>query len=453
MLVSVEFADAGTKTGSHRVLVVGGCSDATAPGDIGISLEEAKALLNALQWEYVAAQAAEITEKARRCERCGARLQIKDWSRRRVHTLFGRVFVQAPRLISCCCTGERTRALSPLKGWLARSSQELRYQAARLGSMHSYRQAATTLHELLGVDLSFGFLGVRKAVLQAGSRLDHEPTIAHRPDLPLRAGEPTPALTFAFDGGYARRTRKGPRRNFEILTGACEKNGKIKVFATAFKGQKSLQRRLSRFVRRVGHDTEEPTALMTDGAESLLRLKKLLPVPTRLVLDYFHVAMKVRHADQCIGRIPPYSFSPDGSVFELYDRFNYLRGYLWSGRRAKFKESFDRLLYPLDRVQYELPESAQAASMASGHLCDLEGYLRKNAAGIINYRDWRRAGRRISTSAVEGTVNRLIGRRMCKSQQMCWTNLFVLLIVYCFVERKTIEKCQLVDVSRSCLWQ
>jgi hypothetical protein len=59
--------------------------------------------------------------------------------------------------------------------------------------------------------------------------------------------------------------------------------------------------------------------------------------------------------------------------------------------------------------------------MASGHLCALEGYLRKNEAGIINYREWRDAGRRISTSAVEGTVNRLIGRRMCKSQHMCWT--------------------------------
>jgi hypothetical protein len=421
MLVSVEFADAGTMTGKHSVLVVGGCSDTTAPGDIGISLEEAKTLLSALQCEYVAAQAAEITEAARRCKQCCARLQIKDWSRRSVHTLFGRVFVQAPRLLSCSCTGERTRALSPLKGWLARSSQELRYQAARLGSMCSYRQAATTLHELLGVDLSFGFLGVRKAVLQAGTRLDQEPTIAHRPDLPPRAGDPPPALTFSFDGGYARLTRKGQRRNFEILTGACEKNGKIRVFATAYKGSKSLKRRLSRFVGRVGHATEAPTALMTDGAESLLRLRKLIPVPTRLVLDYFHVAMKVRHADQCIGRIPPYQFSPNGSVFELYDRFNYLRGYLWSGRRDKFKESFNRLLYLLDRVQSELPESMRAASMASGHLCDLEWYLRKNAKGIINYQEWWRSGRRISTSAVEGTVNRLIGRRMCKSQQMCWT--------------------------------
>jgi hypothetical protein len=58
MRVSVEFADAGTMTGKHSVLVVGGCSDITEPGDIGISLEEAKTLLRALQCEYVAAQAA-----------------------------------------------------------------------------------------------------------------------------------------------------------------------------------------------------------------------------------------------------------------------------------------------------------------------------------------------------------------------------------------------------------
>jgi hypothetical protein len=42
MLVSVEFADAGTMTGKHPVLVVGGCNDTTAPGDIGISLEDSE---------------------------------------------------------------------------------------------------------------------------------------------------------------------------------------------------------------------------------------------------------------------------------------------------------------------------------------------------------------------------------------------------------------------------
>ena len=69
-----------------------------------------------------------------------------------------------------------------------------------------------------------------------------------------------------------------------------------------------------------------------------------MPGPIRFVLDYFHVPMKLRHIDQCIGAIPPIVLSPDGSVFELYDRFNYLRGYLWwSGKRAKVEESADPL--------------------------------------------------------------------------------------------------------------
>ena len=37
-------------------------------GDIEMRLEEAKALLMAIQWEFVAAQAAEIVENARTCK-------------------------------------------------------------------------------------------------------------------------------------------------------------------------------------------------------------------------------------------------------------------------------------------------------------------------------------------------------------------------------------------------
>jgi hypothetical protein len=72
------------------------------------------------------------------------------------------------------------------------------------------------------------------------------------------------------------------------------------------------------------------------------------------------------------------------------------------------------------RLERQMPVAAPSPANVSLEEADSRP-LRKNAAGIINYREWRRAGRRISTSAVEGTVNRLTGRRMCKSQQMCWT--------------------------------
>jgi len=66
MLVSVEFADAGTKSGAHRVLIIGRGPESRAAGDVGLSLEEARTLISAIQSEFVSAQAAEIVEARRR---------------------------------------------------------------------------------------------------------------------------------------------------------------------------------------------------------------------------------------------------------------------------------------------------------------------------------------------------------------------------------------------------
>ena len=127
MLVSVEFADAGTKSGAHRVLIIGRGPESRAAGDVGLSLEEARTLISAIQSEFVSAQAAEIVEARRQCS-CGKKLAIKDWKLRRIHTTFGRVYLPSPRVLSCICHSSQRRAISPLKGWLARSTNELRYR-------------------------------------------------------------------------------------------------------------------------------------------------------------------------------------------------------------------------------------------------------------------------------------------------------------------------------------
>ena len=70
MLVTVEFAGAGAKSGQHRVLIIGRNGSAAVHGDIGLSLDDAQTLLGAIQDEFVEAQA-EIVELARTCPRCG----------------------------------------------------------------------------------------------------------------------------------------------------------------------------------------------------------------------------------------------------------------------------------------------------------------------------------------------------------------------------------------------
>lgn len=254
-------------------------------------------------------------ETRRQCPHCPKRLKIKDWKLRRVNTALGKVFLPALRLVTCSCDGINSSAISPLKGWLARSTNELKYFASRMASQFSYRQSAALLHELLGVDLRFSHASVRNATLAAGTRLDHDQALQPFADW-RRPRDGGAEVTLEFDGGYVRTTEKGPRRNFEILTGAGEINGKIWVFASAYKALPAPSLRLAAFVNRLRIPAGTTTALMTDGAASLLRLKAVLPIQTHLVLDYFHVSMKLRHIDQCIGRIPPISLSPDSSIFE-----------------------------------------------------------------------------------------------------------------------------------------
>jgi len=420
MLVTVEFIDASVHTGPHPLVVVGREPNQASPGDIGLTLEEAKHLLNCVQCEFVVAQAEGLVERSRTCARCGRNLPMKDVERRRIHTLFGRIALSATRLKSCTCDGSKPRAIWPLKGWLTRCSNELRYQAARLGSDHSYRKAAALLQELLPVHPLYGHVRVREAVLSVGARLEQEADLPLIKEYrPLDSEEPFASI--AFDGGYVRRTRKGPRRNFEVLAGALQNGHKIKVFATVYPNRATLPERLRRFAATAGLDELKHVDVMTDGAHSLLRLRGLLRFKTRFVLDYFHVAMKLRHMDQCIGRIPPMRLWPEGSLFEHYDRSAYLRAYIWTGRREKIEESIQTLLALLDRVAVVSPDHSPAAGMAAGHVVDLWGHLRANADGVINYQAWKRLGRRISSSGVEGTVNRLIGRRLGKDQQMCWT--------------------------------
>jgi len=71
----------------------------------------------------------------------------------------------------------RLKPISPLKGWLTRSTNELKYLAAKVASQLSCRQAAAILHELLPVDLKFGHVSVRNATLDAGGRSDRDQII------------------------------------------------------------------------------------------------------------------------------------------------------------------------------------------------------------------------------------------------------------------------------------
>src|SRR3954447_665661 len=81
---------------------------------LGLSLEEGKAVLAAVQHHLVTAQVDEHCRSRRRCDRCGAQRPLKDRRPRRLISLFGVVEVRAPRFGPCRCGVACRRSVTPV---------------------------------------------------------------------------------------------------------------------------------------------------------------------------------------------------------------------------------------------------------------------------------------------------------------------------------------------------
>jgi hypothetical protein len=67
MLKTLDFADAGVRTGTHRAFVLQRNAGLTERGDIGLTLAEARQLLECVQNEFVAALAASTMSSRQPC--------------------------------------------------------------------------------------------------------------------------------------------------------------------------------------------------------------------------------------------------------------------------------------------------------------------------------------------------------------------------------------------------
>jgi hypothetical protein len=92
--VMLELVGADGTVGVHEV---GGRAAVAeyAPRMIGLTLEEGKHLLAALQVHLVQAQAEDHSRRRRRCQHCDALRPLKDQRPRRLVSLFGAVEVRA----------------------------------------------------------------------------------------------------------------------------------------------------------------------------------------------------------------------------------------------------------------------------------------------------------------------------------------------------------------------
>ena len=226
--ITVEGTDAFGEVRRHEIRVDKDW-DRLFDGEIGLSVEDGKKIIAALQTAVVSQEADTYTLFRRICPDCGALRPVKDYTTRRIRTVFGTAEVRNPRWMLCRnCHPGLAFAFAPLCEICPdRATPELRELTARLGSMMPYRQAANVMAEFLPIEPTEAHATVRKRTIRTGERLDRQAAeeersaasqVKDRRQLELEfPGDRRREFVISVDTAHVRGADPKSARNFERL--------------------------------------------------------------------------------------------------------------------------------------------------------------------------------------------------------------------------------------------
>jgi len=94
----------------------------------------------------------------------------------------------------------------------------------------------------------------------------------------------------------------------------------------------------------------------------------------------------------------------------------------WNGDHDKACEALGRIASRAkDATMLNHPAVEAGARRLVARCTELQTYIETNEGALIDYGERYRAGKPISTSRAESTVNQLVSARMNKRQQMRWS--------------------------------
>ncbi len=402
--------------------------------EVGLMLDETKTLLAGLQASMLCGQVAAYAAYHRVCAACGVLRPLKDRRTRRLQTLFGTVEVEAPRFKVCRCrqlapTAEAA-TFSPVCALLmARCTPELKRLQAELGARTSFREAARILeallpvspanHESLRIRTHAVALQLEAADRQAAAEVTAVP---HKPDKAAAAGASRPVVML--DGAYIRAVPGHQTRNFEAICGIVEREGDAtRLFALVRSVAEQPHALLRAALQDQGWREGEAVTAISDGDPALPALvRSATGGPVECILDWFHLSMRVHHIEQVMEGLCALEPPPLAPLNHAQIDVERLRHLLWNGHHEKACEALGRITsWAKDVIVLNAPGIEAKARRLVARCTELRSYIENNKGALIDYDPRHRAGKPISTSRAEGTVNQLVSARMNKRRQMRWS--------------------------------
>jgi len=401
--------------------------------EIGLMLAETKTLLAKLQASMLCGQVAAYAAHHRMCTACGALQPLKDRRTRRLQTLFGTVEVEAPRFKVCRCrltTPPAEVTVSPVCTLLAaRCTPELERMQAELCARTSFRDGARILEAPLPVSpANHESLRTRTHAvalqLEAADRQAAAEVMAVRDEPAKAAAADASRPVVMLDGAYIRAVPGHQVRNFEAICGKVEREGHAtRRFALVRSVAEQPHALLRAALLDQGWREGDPVTAISDGDPALPALvRSATGGPVQPILDWFHLSMRMHHVEQVMRGLCALEPLPLVLLDPAQIDVEWLRSLLWNGHHEGACEALGRIAsWAKDAVVPNEPAAEATGRRLAARCAELRSYIENNESALIDYGQRYRAGKPISTSRAEGTVNQLVNACMNKRRQMRWS--------------------------------
>ena len=286
---------------------------------LGLTLAEAKQILQTLQQHLVAQQAATFVATHAQCDDCGATLQTKGQHTRTFRTLCGTVTLPSPRLYHCRCQHRKTTTFRPLTMLLTEpTAPELLFMETQWASLISYGLTAQALKDFLAVDATLNATTIQNHTLTVVQRCEDElgeEQWAFVEDCPATWETlpiPDGPLTVGIDGGHVRNWET-TKQQFEVIVGKsilafrredAEDIPSIKCFGFVQTLDTKPKRRLFEVLQSQGHQMNQQITFLSDGGDTVRDLQLYLNPQAEHLLDWLHLSMRLTVMQQTAKGLP-----------------------------------------------------------------------------------------------------------------------------------------------------
>jgi hypothetical protein len=362
--ISIEGSDEITRGQRFEFEIEKSLEDLAA-GSLGLSIEEGKAIMASVQRHIVEQQCALYVLFRRHCQGCGGTRPIKDNSTRTIQTVYGAITVESPRLYPCRrCMPDLDFTITPVSELCPdRATAELMTLTAKLGALMPYRAAAEVLADFLPGHSPRRHTTLRHRTLAIGKRLEEkeeqrmffekvDTQERSQRELPL-PGDLEREFILSIDTAHIPQVRGRETRSFEAVICQASRGGVGSDGGTLFAFSGTSRRRMRAeallALKRLGYQGKGDVTVISDGEDCLKRLKAALPQPTTHILDWFHIAMKLRPIEQTAEWLSQRLPLDNGK--DLLEDVKAVRWRLWNGQTDRALDLISRLFHDFNSAE------------------------------------------------------------------------------------------------------